>query len=99
MSRSASAAATTAAIAARGDGGFEQRGGVVVKHDVFLCGEVAVEGGGGGLGGLGDLLDGGVLVALDLEETQRRGLDGAAQLDLLAFPETGGRIGRCAHWV
>jgi hypothetical protein len=34
----------------------------------------------------GDLLDGGVLVALGLEEAQRRGLDGAAQLDLLAFP-------------
>jgi hypothetical protein len=62
----------------RDDRGFEERGGVVVEHDVFLGGEVAVEGGGGGLGGLDDLLDGGVLVALGLEEAQGRGLDGAA---------------------
>lgn len=69
-----------------GSDGIDEGVVLVVEHDVFSGGEVAVEGGRRCLGRFGDLLDGGVLVALG-EEAERLGLDGATQLDLVAFPQ------------
>ena len=61
----------------------------IVGHQHQLLGrEVPEEGAWRYLGGLGDLFDGGVGVAVFLEQPHGFALDGLAGLDLLAIPQT-----------
>ena len=51
---------------------------LIAEQDVDLGGEVAEEGPGGDVGGLGDLLDGRLVVAVRLEQLERGRLEGHA---------------------
>ena len=61
----------------------------VVGHQHRLFGrEVTEEGAGRDVGGLGDLFDGGVGVAVRVDEPHGLAPDGVAGLDLLSVPQT-----------
>ena len=79
-----------------GEGGHDRRDVVIGEQHRFLDPEVAVERARRDVGGLGDLIDGGLGVAPFGEQFQGGTADGRTGLDLLAFPQTHRYLG-CRH--